>query len=185
MLKPVSGSDSELTLSGEMTLEVTKITQSAASCAIPAGGFVLSIAEKTSYASVLTNMKAFKVGDRVTVSVRCADEWEDVSYACGGGDLLVEDESALENFTLDTRNEQRARTAIGIKPDGTVVIYTADESANSAGMDLYDLADMMESLGCETALNLDGGGSTMVGVQYPGYDKCATANTPTDGSMRA
>ena len=52
-------------------------------------------------------------------------------------------------------------------------------------MDLYDLADMMESLGCETALNLDGGGSTMVGVQYPGYDKCATANTPTDGSMRA
>lgn len=97
----------------------------------------------------------------------------------------MEDENALENFTLDTKNEQRARTAIGIKPDGTVVIYTADESANSAGMDLYDLADMMESLGCETALNLDGGGSTMVGVQYPGYDKCATANTPTDGSMRA
>lgn len=185
VLKPVSGSDSELTLSGEMTLEVTKITQSAASCAIPAGGFVLSIAEQTSYASVLANMKAFKVGDRVTVSVRCADEWEDVAYACGGGDLLVEDENALENFTLDTKNEQRARTAIGIKPDGTVVIYTADESANSAGMDLYDLADMMESLGCETALNLDGGGSTMVGVQYPGYDKCATANTPTDGSMRA
>ena len=153
--------------------------------AIPAGGFVLSIAEQTSYASVLANMKAFKVGDRVTVSVRCADEWEDVAYACGGGDLLVEDENALENFTLDTKNEQRARTAIGIKPDGTVVIYTADESANSAGMDLYDLADMMESLGCETALNLDGGGSTMVGVQYPGYDKCATANTPTDGSMRA
>ena len=25
----------------------------------------------------------------------------------------------------------------------------------------------------------------MVGLQYPGYDKCATANTPTDGSMRA
>lgn len=25
----------------------------------------------------------------------------------------------------------------------------------------------------------------MVGVQYPGYDKCATANSPTDGSMRA
>ena len=143
VLKPVSGRDSELTLSGEMTLEVTKITQSAASCAIPAGGFVLSIAEQTSYASVLANMKAFKVGDRVTVSVRCADEWEDVAYACGGGDLLVEDENALENFTLDTKNEQRARTAIGIKPDGTVVIYTADESANSAGMDLYDLADMM------------------------------------------
>ena len=43
----------------------------------------------------------------------------------------------------------------------------------------------MAELGCDTALNLDGGGSTMVGVQYPGYDKCATANSPTDGSMRA
>ncbi len=185
VLKPVSGSERELTLSGEMTLEITKIAESTASCTIPAGGFVLSIAEKTSYASVLASMKAFQIGDRITISVRCADEWEDVAYACGGGDLLVEDEIALENFSLDTKNEQRARTAIGIKPDGTVVIYTADESANSAGMDLYDLADRMESLGCETALNLDGGGSTMVGVQYPGYDKCATANSPTDGSMRA
>ena len=185
VLKPVSGSDSELTLSGEMTLEVTKITQSAASCAIPAGGFVLSIAEQTSYASVLANMKAFKVGDRVTVSVRCADEWEDVAYACGGGDLLVEDENALENFTLDTKNEQRARTAIGIKPDGTVVIYTADESANSAGMDLYDLADMMESLGCETALNLDGGGSTTLCVTLPEDGNAGVYNTPSEGSLRA
>ena len=28
----------------------------------------------------------------------CAEEWEDVACACGGGDLLVEDENALENF---------------------------------------------------------------------------------------
>ncbi len=185
VLEPASSSKTELTVSGELTLKVTKIVENTASCAIPAGGFVLAIAEKTTYSNVLSGMKAFKTGDSVTISVRCADEWKDVSYLCGGGDLLVENGKAVYGFSLDTKNEKRARTAIGIKEDGSVVVYTADESANSAGIDLYDLADMMESLGCETALNLDGGGSTMLGVQYPGYDKCATANTPTDGSMRA
>ena len=185
ILEPASGSKAELTLPGEMTLRVTKITENTASCAIPAGGFVLSIAEKTTYASVLANLKALQVGDSVKISALCADEWKGISYACGGGDMLVEDSEALTSFTLDTKNEQRARTAVGRKEDGSLVFYTADESSDSDGMDLYDLAEMMEELGCETALNLDGGGSTMVGVQYPGYDKCATANTPTDGSMRA
>ena len=122
-----------------------------------------------------------QVGDTLTVSALCDDMWKGIAYACGGGDMLVEDGEALTSFTLDTKDEQRARTAIGRKSDGTLVIYTADESSNSAGIDLYDLADKMAELGCDTALNLDGGGSTMVGVQYPGYDKCATANSPTDG----
>mgnify|MGYP004516255805 CR=1 FL=1 len=185
VLTPVPGSATELTLPGEMTLAVTKIVENTASCPIPEGGYVLSIAEKTTYTTVLANLKAFKVGDRLMINALCGDMWKGIQYACGGGDMLVEDGRALSDFTLDSKKEQRARTAVGVKPDGTVVFYTADESSNSAGMDLYDLAEMMEDLGCETALNLDGGGSTMIGVQYPGYDKCATANSPTDGSMRA
>ncbi len=185
VLTPTSDSKSELTLPGEMTLKVTKIVENTASCPIPANGFVLSIAEKSTYSSALSSLKAVQVGDTLTFSALCDDMWKGIAYACGGGDLLVEDGEALSDFTLDTKDEQRARTAIGRKSDGTLVIYTADESSNSAGIDLYDLADKMAELGCDTALNLDGGGSTMVGVQYPGYDKCATANSPTDGSMRA
>ena len=181
VLTPTSDSKSELTLPGEMTLKVTKIVENTASCPIPANGFVLSIAEKSTYSSALSSLKAVQVGDTLTFSALCDDMWKGIAYACGGGDLLVEDGEALSDFTLDTKDEQRARTAIGRKSDGTLVIYTADESSNSAGIDLYDMAE----LGCDTALNLDGGGSTMVGVQYPGYDKCATANSPTDGSMRA
>lgn len=185
VLTPTSDSKSELTLPGEMTLKVTKIVENTASCPIPAKGFVLSIAEKSTYSSALSSLKAVQVGDTLTFSALCDDMWKGIAYACGGGDLLVEDGEALTSFTLDTKDEQRARTAIGRKSDGTLVIYTADESSNSAGIDLYDLADKMAELGCDTALNLDGGGSTMVGVQYPGYDKCATANSPTDGAMRA
>ncbi len=42
----------------------------------------------------------------------------------------------------------------------------------------------MLALGCRTALNLDGGGSTAAGVTYPGYASGATANVPSDGKLR-
>ena len=149
VLTPTSDSKSELTLPGEMTLKVTKIVENTASCPIPANGFVLSIAEKSAYSSALSSLKAVQVGDTLTFSALCDDMWKGIAYACGGGDLLVEDGEALSDFTLDTKDEQRARTAIGRKSDGTLVIYTADESSNSAGIDLYDLAEKMAELGNE------------------------------------
>lgn len=185
VLTPAAGSSKELTLPGELELVVSNVVENTTSCAIPEGGFVLSIAEKTSYTSALASLKALKTGDRVRISALCADEWKPVQYACGAGDMLVENGRALYDFTLDSKDETRARTAVGVKRNGEVIFYTADESATSGGMTLEDLAGMMQELGCMTAVNLDGGGSTMLGVQYPGYDKCATANTPTDGSQRA
>ena len=66
------------------------------------------------------------------------------------------------------------------------VRYTLTED-NAFRMDyrVSSDADTIVNLTNHSYFNLDGGGSTMVGVQYPGYDKCATANSPTDGSMRA
>lgn len=185
VLTPASGSKSLLTLPGEMELVVSQIVEKTASCAIPENGFVLAIAESTTYQTALSGMKALKVGDHVKISALCDDAWKPVRYACGAGDLLVEDGRTLDEFTLDSKDEKRARTAVGVKRNGEVVFYTADESASSSGMTLAELAQTMQELGCRTAVNLDGGGSTMLGVQYPGYDRCATANTPTDGSMRA
>lgn len=56
------------------------------------------------------------------------------------------------------------RTAIGIIDDLHYIIVVADgRTSESAGLSLLDLAQLMESYGCEIAYNLDGGGSsTMV-----------------------
>ena len=56
------------------------------------------------------------------------------------------------------------RTAIGILEDGHYVFVVSDgRSAESEGLSLYELAEFMQSLGVQTAYNLDGGGSsTMV-----------------------
>ena len=56
------------------------------------------------------------------------------------------------------------RTAIGIIDKLHYVFVVSDgRTSESKGLSLYELAQFMESLGCETAYNLDGGGSsTMV-----------------------
>lgn len=56
------------------------------------------------------------------------------------------------------------RTAIGIVDNLHYIIVVADgRTSESAGLSLLELAQLMESYGCEIAYNLDGGGSsTMV-----------------------
>lgn len=56
------------------------------------------------------------------------------------------------------------RTAIGILSEGHYVFVVSDgRTGESEGLTLYELAEFMQSLGVQTAYNLDGGGSsTMV-----------------------
>lgn len=185
ILRPTNEADAELTMQCEIETEVTGVIADTASCAIPDDCFVLSLASDSSYQSAINRIKSMEIGDTVIIRTECDKAWRNVDSACGGGEMLVEDGEALSSFTLDSARESRARTAIGLKKDGTMVLYTVDASTNSAGLKLSELAGRLKELGCETALNLDGGGSTAVGVQYPGYSTGATANTPEDGSLRA
>ena len=53
------------------------------------------------------------------------------------------------------------RTAIGIVDDLHYIMVVADgRSQESEGLSLYELAEVMQSYGCTTAYNLDGGGSS-------------------------
>jgi exopolysaccharide biosynthesis protein len=74
---------------------------------------------------------------------------------------------------------------VGIKPDGTVVIMVNDgrQEPYSAGMSMYELAEVMLDLGCSYAVNCDGGGSTTWVSQRPGED-LKVNNSPSDGAER-
>lgn len=66
-----------------------------------------------------------------------------------------------------------ARSAIGIKPDGTVVLAIAAQVPTQApgGLTLFEMADFLADIGVQKALNLDGGSSTglyLNGETYPG-----------------
>lgn len=71
--------------------------------------------------------------------------------------------------TLDTgafNKLRHPRSAIGIKPNGKVILLTVDgRQDNAAGMSLFELTKVMRWLGCTSAINLDGGGSTALWIK--------------------
>ena len=72
------------------------------------------------------------------------------------------------------------RTAIGLKPDGTIVLVVADgrSKKNADGLSLPELAHVMRWLGCCDAANLDGGGSSTMYIRDQGTG--GIVNHPSD-----
>ena len=59
--------------------------------------------------------------------------------------------------------EKAPRTAVGIMKDYTMVLLEIDgEEDINAGPDLFEFAELMVSYGVESAINIDGGGSSTV-----------------------
>ncbi|WP_316795997.1 phosphodiester glycosidase family protein [Pedobacter agri] len=83
---------------------------------------------------------------------------------------------------LDTTSFTRLRhprTCLGVKPNGRIILLTVDgRNENSAGMSLHELSKLMKWLGCTSAINFDGGGSTTLWVN--GMPDGGVINYPTD-----
>ncbi|QIB69500.1 hypothetical protein Ami103574_09240 [Aminipila butyrica] len=95
--------------------------------------------------------------------------------------------SLLENGNIVTSGTGlNPRTAVGIKSDGTVVLYVVDgRQTNSKGLNLVQVASHMKALGCTYAFNMDGGGSTALYSRLPGLENAVSIkNVPSEGSER-
>lgn len=79
--------------------------------------------------------------------------------------LIFNDETEVLDTTAFTKL-RHPRSAIGIKPNGKIILLTVDgRQENAAGMSLHELTKIMKWLGCTSAINLDGGGSTALWVK--------------------
>ena len=78
------------------------------------------------------------------------------------------------------------RTCVGIKADGTVVLFQADGTMapRSVGYTAEEEAHMMVALGCVAAIQLDEGGSSTYISQREGESDLTMRNTPAGGSER-
>ncbi|MDR3296087.1 MAG: S-layer homology domain-containing protein [Clostridiales Family XIII bacterium] len=79
------------------------------------------------------------------------------------------------------------RTMLGIKRDGSVMLYELDgrQQGISGGLGLSDATRHMVALGAAVVVNLDGGGSSTMVVREPGIDaKAVMKNSPSDGAQR-
>lgn len=110
--------------------------------------------------------------------------------AIGGGPMLLKDgknvaESSYWKEVLHSGGtaglSYQPRTAIGYTADGKIILFVCDgrEMNGSWGYTLPELADLFKKLGAVWAVNLDGGGSSVM----VGRDGRAL-NSPSDGSQR-
>lgn len=175
-----------LTIDGELELEVTELIRSSEAVPIGAGNYILTADDLGGLEHVF---QMFQEGDRVTLRVESdTEDLDQVQWACGVGDVMVQDgeltNSAQWEYTTKGRDP---RTALGVRKDGTVVMYVADgrKTGYSAGLTQVDLAEEMLERGCEWAVNLDGGGSSAMSVWIHGLTGPAIVNIPSDGKPRS
>jgi exopolysaccharide biosynthesis protein len=95
------------------------------------------------------------------------------------GPLLVYEKQIEKLDTGSFTTARHPRSAIGIKPNGNIILLTVDgRQENAAGMSLPELTKLMRWLGCTSAINLDGGGSTTLWVANFGGN--GVVNFPSD-----
>ena len=97
------------------------------------------------------------------------------------GPALVEDSEVVVNTNTEVGQAMKSnpRTAIGIIDDNHYVFVVSDgRTSASSGLSIYELATFMKSLGCTTAYNLDGGGSSTM------YFNGKVVNNPTTNGNR-
>jgi hypothetical protein len=110
-----------------------------------------------------------------------------IENAISGNTLLIRDKRAmpLETWFKD-HADLHPRTAIGIsKTRGELIVIVVDgrQKNYSEGVSLSELATMLLEAGAETAINLDGGGSTTLVVQQSQNGVSQILNSPIDNHI--
>ena len=106
---------------------------------------------------------------------------EEVQEAMNGFQLITKE----GNIIVSPDNSIHPRTAIGTNKNGTLiwlVVVDGRQKGYSEGMNLFELASLMVDLGCWNATNMNGGGSSIMGmIEADGMIKLM--NSPSDSFL--
>lgn len=128
---------------------------------IPSDGYVI-IGPKSKL------MPLFKV-KRINLDIKTIPNWDNVNHIISGGPYLVKNGKMFVDINeqkLGAISGKNPRTAVGYTKEGNFIMVAVDgREGASVGMTLWELAAFMQSIGCVNAMNLDGGGSTVMYVK--------------------
>ena len=107
-------------------------------------------------------------------------------HAVGVSFGMVVKNGELVNKTVKRGNDDAARSMVGVKEDGTLVICMNDGRGanNSVGFSSYEEGEAMLALGCKWAANCDGGGSSTFLTKRVGEETFTMRSVPCDGAQR-
>ena len=161
----------------EIKVVATEYRKQQVGAAIPENGAVLS-----GHGTMATALDALAVGDTVVLRLNTVMNGEEIAITnCVGGDTRA---LMLKNGVVETNevwDELHPRTGWGFSQTGDTVIYcVVDGRGTSIGCTTKVLAEIMQSAGAYTAINLDGGGSSSIYI-----DPFGPMNQCSDGYERS
>lgn len=136
------------------------IAVSTSPLAIPENGFVV-VAPSQKLADLVKEKN-------INLEINTIPDWSNVNHIIGGGPYLVKNGQVYVDVSeqkLGAIGGRNPRSAIGYTADNNLIIVAVDgREESSVGLTLFELANFMKSIGCVSAMNLDGGGSTVLYV---------------------
>ncbi|MER7676402.1 phosphodiester glycosidase family protein [Streptomyces sp. NPDC096934] len=128
-------------------------------------------------------LRALRTGDRVKVSHRLESASGKRLHCAVGGFPVLRDGEPLPG--LDTKTAA-TRTAAGVGDHGRrLYLLVLDGSAESgAGLTVAEVADVLDTVGADAGVNLDGGGSSTLVTRDPATGSPVVRNHPTGGAER-
>jgi exopolysaccharide biosynthesis protein len=113
----------------------------------------------------------------------------EAKQAIAGHDILVRGGKNVAPISLRPGfvKGPHPRTAVGIKDHGnTLILVVVDgrKKGVATGMSLTELAEVFVAQGAEEAINLDGGGSSVLAIRDPTSHQMVILNRPSDGRER-
>ncbi len=177
--------DGNIALGDSVTLVVEEVLPEVQDVPIGEGYVVLTGGREGMYADAINQ---FAVGDELQLAFTSSDNvLEEAKYASGCGDVIISegrinDAEGWSPFV----GGAHPRTLLGWKSDNTLVLYVADgrSTGYANGLTLRMAAEELLRMGCVYAVNLDGGGSSAMGVLMPGTEQVTIVNQPSDGGLR-
>lgn len=172
--------DPQYSPNAEVSATVLAVNSDADTLPINEGGAIL--AARGAKAELF---KQFSPGTKVVLKWTTKGfDWTKVSNVVGGGPYLIsEGKGTIDwkaaGFGEKFATDRHPRTAIGRTREGDVVLVVVDgRQPMSVGASLEEMTKIMSDLGCDEAINLDGGGSSTFNVLG------VNLNRPSDGTER-
>ena len=98
------------------------------------------------------------------------------------GPLLLLNGEPVKLAKRAFNDNRHPRTCACVTDEGKVLLLTADGRTDQAfGLSLPELTELMQSLGCRNAVNLDGGGSTTMWISGQPFN--GIVNMPCDNKL--
>ncbi len=119
---------------------------------------------------------------------RVANPPDGARQIIAGSDIIVSEGKNVAPTGKGFPDTRHPRTAVGIADGGKrllLVVVDGRDKEKAVGMSLTELATVMLELRCDSALNLDGGGSTVMVLRDPKTGAQTILNKPSDGRERS